>query len=346
MVPPLVCPPDGLPPLGVNRVQNRLATFGTVALMATLFALLIRAGRHVLAFDLAILTGWLVAIAVHETGHAIAAHVRGFSVISIFVGPLFVTKGRVGVRNNLLGGAVLAAPRRWEGGERFRQDFLWFVAAGPATSLAVGGIGLLFAHPPSLLWLWSIISIVMGALNLIPARYPSGLTTDGEKLQRLKNPEPTDAPFAALLCMANRVPPRDWDAELVAAASAESECQGTQAIDATMLLYHRAIDVGDIPAARDLMQRLIDYTCGTARWPRTTISIEVGIEACLFEAAWREDSVAAQEWLDHAPFPKQQPATLSDTIAKFLRSARRSGHPAVWLCHRATLERLSSSSSS
>jgi hypothetical protein len=351
VIPRLVCPSDGLPPLGVNRVRNHLARLVSVALLVWLFALVVRAGRGVLGFDLALVTGWWVAIALHEIGHATAAHVRGFRVISIFVGPVFATRApgggvRLGWRGSLLDGAVLAAPRRWDGPDRFSRDFFWFVAVGPATSLVIGSVGLIFAHPSSVMWLWSVNSVVIGATSLIPARYPSGRTTDGEKLHRLRHASATDAPLTALLLMANVVPPRDWDGALVAVANTESESHGSQAIDATALLYHRAVDCDDIPLARTLMQRLIDYTCGTARWPRTTISMEVGFEACLFEAAWRGDLTAAAEWLARAPFPKEPATTVSDAIEKFAKSCRRDGHPMVWLCHRATLERLSSSSSS
>ena len=125
-IPPLVCPPDGLPPIGVDRGQNRWSLFITVLLLVVLFELVVRAGRHVLQLDLVLIGGWLTATALHEAGHAIAA------------------------------------PRRWEGAERFRRDFFWFVAGGPATSLAIGTIGLLASPERSVIWFCSIISLAAG----------------------------------------------------------------------------------------------------------------------------------------------------------------------------------------
>jgi hypothetical protein len=344
MVPPLVCPPDGLPPLGVDRGRNHINTIAGVILGGTLGVLIVRAGGHALAFDLVFLVGWLLATALHEIGHATAAYARGFRVISIVIGPVFVTRAarkgfRLGVRPALLGGWVLSAPRRWDGDRRYLRDKAWVVAAGPAVSLVVGAVGLLLSRPWTVLWEWSVISLVIGVVTLIPARYPTGRTSDGEKLQRLREAGPADLAFMALRGMLVSMRPRDWDQVLVDVARAESESQGSEAIDATLFLYYRLLDSGDTVAAGALLQRLIDYTCGRARWPRTTISGEVAFEACLFEAVWRGDFAAASDWLARAPFKKKRrPATsISDMLAKLQRVGA--------LCHSATRERLSSSGS-
>jgi hypothetical protein len=336
MAPPLVCPSDGLPPLGVDRGRNRLEVIVGVILGGTLGFLIMRAGRNVLEFDLLFIVAWLAATALHEIGHAAVGYARGFRVISIFVGPVFVTRRahggfRLGLRLVPFGGRVVAALSHWGGLERFRQDALWFVGAGPGISLAAGAIGLVLSPRLTLLWDWSVISLVMGAVTLIPAHYRNGRTSDGAKLLGLRQSESTELAVMALGMMMPITRPRDWDRSLVATARGESDSQGRDAIDATKLLYYRALDSGDVVEAGKLLQRLIDYTCGTARWPRTTISWEVAFEAALFEALWRGDRAAEQEWLARAPSGKRKPATLlSDAIA--------------W--HRATLERLSSSSSS
>jgi hypothetical protein len=343
-IPPLACPAEGLPPLGVDRGRNYLNTIAGVILAGMLGVLIVRAGGHALAFDLVFLVGWLLATALHEIGHATAAYARGFRVISIVIGPVFVTRGtrkgfRLGVRPALLGGWVLSAPRRWDGDRRYLRDKTWVVAAGPAVSLVAGVVGLPLSRPWAVLWEWSVTSLVIGVVTLIPARYPTGRTSDGEKLQRLREAGPADLAFMALRGMLVSARPRDWDPALVDVARAESESQGSEAIDATLFLYYHVLDSGDTVGAGALLQRLIDYTCGTARWPRTTISGEVAFEACLFEAVWRGDFAAASDWLVRAPFKKKRrPATsISDMLAKL----RRVGSP----CHSATRERLSSLSS-
>jgi hypothetical protein len=312
--------------------------------------LLVLAARHALAFDLLILAGWLFAIALHEIAHATAAFARGWYVASIVIGPVYVTTyaghgWRLGFRPMPLGGMVYAGPRCWEGDDRFRRDMSWFVGAGPAVSLATGAIAFMLWAPMTMLWCWGIISLVIGVGTIIPARYPTGLTTDGEKLLRAWRSEPGDMPLTALRMMAVAVRPCDWDPTLLAVARAESESEGSDAIDATFLLYYWALDCGDILGARDLLQRAIDYTCGTTRWSRTTISLEVGLEATLYESVWRGDAAAAREWVDRAPFVAKSKSTrfILDflerkpaAIAKFARTT---------FCHRATIERLSSSSS-
>jgi hypothetical protein len=344
MVPPLVCPPDGLPPLGVDRGRNHLDTVVGAILVGTLGVLILRAGGQALAFDLVFIVGWLLATALHEIGHATAAYARGFRVISIVIGPVSVTRSarkglRLGIRPALLGGWVLSAPRRWDGDRQYLHDEAWVVAAGPAVSLVAGVVGLLLSRPWTVVWQWSVISLVIGVVTLIPMRYPKGRTSDGEKLQRLREAEPADLALMALHTLLFAVRPRDWDPVLVDIARAESEFGGSAAIDGTLFLYFHVLDSGDVVGAGALLQRLIDYTCGTARWPRTTISREVALEASLFEAVWRGDEVAAREWLARAPFDKKRESvpSISSMLAKLGRADE--------ICYSATLERLSSSSS-
>ena len=349
-IPPLVCPADSLPPLGVDRGRKALRTIFSIIIGGVFGALIVLSAKHALEFDLLFLAGWLFAIALHEIAHATAAYARGWYVASIVIGPIYVTRSaghgwRLGFRPVPLGGMVYAGPRRWEGDDRFRRDVFWFVGAGPTVSFATGAIAFMLGAPKTMLWCWGIISLVIGVGTIIPARYPTGLTSDGDKLLRAWRSEPGDMPLTALRMMAVAIRPRDWDPTLLAVARAEAESEGSDAIDATFLLYYWALDCGDIVGAGALLQRAIDYTCGTARWPRTTISLEVGLEATLYESVWRGDAAAAREWVGRAPFVAKSKSArfLSDflerkpaAIAKFARTT---------FCHRATIERLNSSSS-
>jgi hypothetical protein len=229
--------------------------------------------------------------------------------------------------------------RGGDGDRRYLCDKTWVIAAGPAVSLVAGAVGLLLSRPWTVLWQWSVISLVIGVVTLIPARYPKGRTSDGEKLRRLREAEPADLALMALHTLLFAVRPRDWDPGLVDVARDESASQGSEAIDATLFLYFHVLDSGDAVGAGALLQRLIDYTCGTARWPRTTISREVALEASLFEAVWRGDEVAAREWLARAPFDRKRESV--PPISSMLAKLRRSDV----LCYYATIERLNSSGS-
>lgn len=367
-IPPLIYPPKGLPPLGVNRRGNLFATAFGIAIWTYLFYVIAkdRPSFHLwpgyLTFVGSMIGLWVVAVAVHEIGHALAALARGFRVVTMFIGPVFATRGtrggvRFGLRLSVLGGAVLGAPMQWAGEDRFRRDFFWFVAGGPATSLLCGVVGLWLIRPLTAWWVGSLISLVVGVLTLVPTQYPSGRSSDGHKLWRLRRPRPTEMPLMALRLMANAIRPRDWDTALVEVARAESaEEKNSDAIDASLLLYYRALDSEDVGNAAALLQRVIDYACGHARWPRTTISREVAVEASFFEAAWRRDPSAARVWLARAPFPKRGSAKRrrliasvvagdASAIARLRRQFERTGYPAAMFFHAATLERLTASSS-
>lgn len=355
-----------MPPLGVDRDKTFRTILVGAAVCAAVFSLTLRASTHGYSLtgplwrsELEIVGLWYACTILHEMGHAIAASLRGFQLISIYVGPLFVTRSalggvRLGIRPTLFGGAVLAVPREWRGEQRFRRDYFWFVAGGPAASLLCGALALTSTRPVMLIG--ALISLTFGVVTLIPTRRGSGRTSDGEKLREVRRPEVTYGPILALRLMLHTQRPREWAPALVAVLATESALADRDAIDATLLLYYHTLDRGDAAEAAVLLQRAIDYVCGSARWPRPTVSIEVGTEAALFEAAWRRDVAAAQAWLERTPHLTRSAkgrqlfadalAGTPSAIAKLTRRYRRMAHPGPWLLTRATLERLAAASSS
>jgi hypothetical protein len=137
---------------------------------------------------------------------------------------------------------------------------------------------------------------------VVPVRSGRDRSSDGEKLRQLSQRWwLADAPIAALQMMMHVQRPREWDPTLLAAAREQIEQDGNRAIDASLLLAYSALDRRDHARARESLQRAIDDTCGEAPWPRVTISMEIVVEAALFEAAWRRDHEAARQWLARMP---------------------------------------------
>ena len=236
----------------------------------TLAALMIRAGGHALEVELLFFGGWLLATAVHELGHAIAAYARGFRVISIVVGPIVVKRSprtgfKLSVRRTLLGGRVMAVPLRW--GAALSSGLRLVRRRRPRGQSDRRGLGS-GTRAPWTPWLWG----GRGgpgerALGAVRAGCVGGVG-EGDRRSSM------------------------W--------RAESESPGERRHRRDVPRAIASSTPADIAGAGAILQRLIEYTCGTVRWPRTTISGEVAFEACVFEAAWRGDYTAASKQLTRA----------------------------------------------
>jgi hypothetical protein len=347
---PLTWPEGGLPRAPRTTIRYWAAVFGlwvigvpaavgvTVTLLISmLFPIpaLWRTGLHGLALECFLLVPFYVAVAVHELGHAIAGHLLGFNVLSMSVGPLIIDRRglRLASTTSLLGGRAVAGLERWEGDSIFRRQYAWFVAAGPGASLLAGIAGCATAlllvrhadapwsqHLMATLWLGALISIAVGFFALVPMRSSIGLTSDGEKLRRLRQ-SPRQA-IVALQMAAFTQRPRDWDAALLTRVREDIDHDDPSAVDGALQLSYHYLDLEDPHRAREMIQQAIDIACATARTERgsrrlgPSIGIRLATEAALFEAAWRGDFKAAGQWLARTP-----PTPATTPIRYRLRSA-------------------------
>ena len=119
----------------------------------------------------------LFTVAVHESGHVMAARAAGMTVTSVRVGPMQFVPNRKGWRWRKAGqlrtwsGMVLAFPRPEA---TIRRQRLWMTAGGPLANIVIGSVGGLIGY--ALLWngfaalllTVSAYNMVVGLLNLLP----------------------------------------------------------------------------------------------------------------------------------------------------------------------------------
>jgi hypothetical protein len=136
-------------------------------------------------------TAFFVAAGVHEAGHLLAGACVGFRPQFAHVGPLTWTRtirgGRLGWdrRQPWLGGRAVCTIRTPS-----RRRMAIFLLGGPFANLASGlfaaalAISALSALPRCFLGMFAIISLLLGAANLLPLR-ECRLDSDGLALWRL-----------------------------------------------------------------------------------------------------------------------------------------------------------------
>jgi hypothetical protein len=258
-----------------------------------------RSGRtlppiHVWYFAVAV-ASWAISIVVHEAGHLLAGRLVGFRFLSLYLGPLRLSRESGSLRATwsaayAMRGACVSVPVRWAGDASFRRSMIVFVAAGPLVNLALGAPALAGGIA---LRIFAIVSLLAGLLSLIPIR---GGATDGTQLRRairFNERDRRESRVTVLASLAQTVAPPEWPAELVRNASDEASRDDVAAAAAT-LGYWSALHAGDLAGARTMLQRAID-TSTSARQ-----SSGLALEAATFEGAWRRDAESARAWLGRA----------------------------------------------
>ena len=212
----------------------------------------------------------VVAVVVHELGHAIAGLAAGGRFSFLVVGPVMVeraTTGRLSIRRNrsvhLMGGAVQVLPLRLDGA---RARLACVLAAGPLASvlfavaahatLRLGGVPLLARVELEWLRLLSGGLFVATALPL-----PNGpWVSDGRRLARVLSRGShgqREIAVATITVLESRgVPPASWDPALIASGLAIRdgsifECQ------LHLWSYQQASGCGEDERARAALERAL-----------------------------------------------------------------------------------------
>lgn len=156
---------------------------------------------------LVLIPGVVLAVAVHEGGHWLAARWRGMTVQTVMMLFCELQPRRRGVRARLAplggglkgaGGFVLAFPAPGRGQ---RSDWTWVYVGGAAANLAVAAAFALAAWDAGRSFaqvVWSLLALLQLAiaLNLIPLRL-AGVASDGLNVVRLWRNRVQDLPGAA-----------------------------------------------------------------------------------------------------------------------------------------------------
>lgn len=257
-------------------------------------------------------------VLVHELGHAIAGTLAGWRLQSLFVGPWRFIRGH---RNRIVlhrsyfyyGGAAVVVPGEWASDERIRRSFRAMVAGGPFASLITSGflfaVVLFFAPASSpgfafsggwrfVIFVGAAMSLAIGFGTLVPIRQASAVRNDGLQLllsrPRDRNgPRPLDPMIrlGALVLMLTERRPREWTPEMLAILAASPPYQ-RQTFE-----YYHALDRGELDRARGILQSMADRVVSAEGALGLRSRQEVALEAAIFEAAFRGDGAAAENWL-------------------------------------------------
>jgi hypothetical protein len=230
----------------------------------------------------------LLAIAVHELGHALAGLAAGFGLAGVQVGPVCATRTPAGWRTQiswdaLWSGGVLVDPVR---PDHLRRRHAAGVAGGPAAHLVLLAVvaGAAGAGRPAL-WLSAAVIAAVLPGSLMPVWFGlRGRWTDGRWLlawlvqperaaQRVGLGELHRAREAGRL-------PRDWDRCWVELAAGPPTPADRDQVAGSMLAYFWALDRGEVERAAGLLGRVF----AARRLLSDRAAAEVAIEAAFFEA--------------------------------------------------------------
>jgi hypothetical protein len=334
-------PRDGL------RVEIRPLTLVTLVLFGVFLVLL--AALTVLQISLASLTGepdawsianqnlvdWLLpllplllalmlAIVVHEGGHALAGRLVGLWLYQCKIGPLVLTRTRRGVRLSL-------SKHRWSGGHviscplddrSLRRRYGVFAAGGPLASLVLtmlagwlardfltscvtgGDPFLCLPYPdpfnermPSFWMLLLLSTVSVSTVAFISTAIPYALkdqTSDGFKvLTALRSGPASECAllFWQIACYRLRgVRPREWPAAAVLRAVTLADTPSRRC-NASIYAYCRALDSGDVASAGVYLDAALASVT-----PPERVQPTLALEAAFFEARYRFNLPAAQFW--------------------------------------------------
>lgn len=258
------------------------------------------AGIEVLLLQIPLL---LVATAVHELGHALAARAVGFQVVRWRVGPIAADVAAGGWR-------VRFVPGTWLGGEvssdpltpaNLRARHALMIACGPAAHLALALLLVAAAavHGGAALWVSAATVGLAGLWNLVPLEHSRSRWSDGRWLLAwLTSPgRATQRAATGTLQLALRSArrPRDWDEHwtVLAAAGRRQPADRVEVVGRT-LAYAWALDRGDLDAAATQLMRAF---AGRRLLPPAATA-GLAVETAFFVARFRGDAGLATRLLE------------------------------------------------
>lgn len=298
----------------------------------------------------------LLVLGLHEAGHLLGGRVAGFRPLLFVVGPLKLERrdGRWRARLNrnlaLYGGLAVSAPTDTRD---LRRRTLLYVAAGPAASLAIGGLVLLLLtasgagpadsgapFPEAAASTWSLVfgagSLAIGLVTLIPGR-TVGFDTDGGRILRLARGGLAAEGEVAVLALVGLSyggrRPRSWDPDLVDRAL-RADPGSPPGVAARQMAYVHALDRGETEEARRHLEAALAARENLPPPTRPALYLQ----AAYFAAVHDGKPVRARIWLDRAEggmlvSPHERP--LAEGA---VRRAEGEGEEALALLHRAREE--------
>ncbi|MFC7364679.1 MULTISPECIES: M50 family metallopeptidase [Bhargavaea] len=183
--------------------------------------------KNTLVILTAIVVSAVLALIIHEFGHAIAGAVSGMKFMNMSIGPLVVI--RSGEKNRIifqkpalgyLGRAMLRFPAEITA-EQMENVLKRYVAGGPAANIIAATISVALVYtilPSGVLLTFAIVNLLLGAANLIPSD-SKGMMTDGKHLSMLAGKTPgKELVLISYRLMQEDTEGTDWSPETVRTA--------------------------------------------------------------------------------------------------------------------------------
>jgi hypothetical protein len=244
----------------------------------------------------------LLALAAHEAGHFLAAWAAGFRLTpgkpDESAAGKFAASSKLYSCDGLRLGMASLEPRKLD---HLPRRLLVVAAGGPLASLALPLLLEAFAQVVNTgrlaafgLHVLAGFSFLVGVAELLPDA-GKGKFSDGERvLMLLKNDAAAQRwvfMLQAQMALARGEHPRTWDeAALVKAAALDDESR--DAVTARWLGYLWAAERQDITAATKYLEETLAAPAGASAGLRDRLFLE----ATVFQAWFREDSVKALSW--------------------------------------------------
>lgn len=281
---------------------------------------------------------YLLAIAVHEGGHALFGISQNFDFRMYVAGPFIFEKEveqwkfKWNKSFNLFGGLVLCLPKD---DVNLSKRFSIFVAGGPLASLIsaflcfgvfklMGGTGeeysVLHNSIALLLLLYSIFSGFIFLATILPFS-AGGFHSDGARLIRFNKGGNTSKLEILILTIFSKISagirPKDYDVqELLEAKQLSNKIQDNYEVYFDGFLFQNAFDKYELESAENYLN---EYLSNIEKVPEP-VRGSLWLDAALFYAFGRKDLIKAKEYFaKYKPSPMIPKAQVLTTEASLLK---------------------------
>ncbi len=221
--------------------------------------------------------------------------------------------------------------------EEYRWRQLVLYAAGPAASGALAAFGFLITlNLPGTPWAsdWLVCSYVatfslLGfVVNLIPMQ-PEGLYSDGAKIYQLLAggaAAKIDEAFASVSSsLVGSLRPRDWNADLLAAAA--GQCAGERAVLLRLFAVKAHFDAGRAEQAEMALKEAESFYLASAGATTKPLQQIVHESLTFYNAVIRRNAADARAWWNRTTWPRAG-AWTSDALRSYAALLWLEGQPA------------------
>lgn len=260
-----------------------------------------------LLFILCMLAAGFLAIAIHESGHAVVGELAGFHVNSLRVGRLQVDRPfRISLyrgRGTGAGGWVSLFPVKHD---KLVLRATLMLLAGPFASLASAGLLIALPYSKGMFSAWFIcISLLIGVMNLVPFRHRA-VISDGGRVRMLLQNRASGERLLAMLKLLDEirqgVPQENLSPEFLAKAVAIQD-NSPDTFTAYAIAYSAAFWQHKDDEAGQKLETCLRYSSVVSPTQRHAIMID----AAVFQARRRKRIDLAEQWLADVPQKTEYP---------------------------------------